>query len=235
MLAGAAAAIFPAALFAQSAPAPAATDQFALLQGELRRTHESGDSAAYLATARSMYSFLNGSPRATLQLMSAESFAAKPDEALQSFAQFVTMGQANEEVFKAKSFDPLRGIPRYQDIYAGMVANATGESTASEVFRLHSSARIPEDIDYDPETKDFYISTVLGKQILEVTMAGHTKLFAGSPDQWPMMGPEDRLTPPPSVGDRSGIGRVCGRRQGGLGKIRDSAIRPAFRKACTAH
>jgi hypothetical protein len=187
MLAGAAAAIFPAALFAQSAPAPAATDQFALLQGELRRTHESGDSAAYLATARSMYSFLNGSPRATLQLMSAESFAAKPDEALQSFAQFVTMGQANEEVFKAKSFDPLRGIPRYQDIYAGMAANATGESTASEVFRLHSSARIPEDIDYDPETKDFYISTVLGKQILEVTMAGHTKLFAGSPDQWPMM------------------------------------------------
>ena len=187
MLAGAVAAIFPAALIAQSAPAPAAIDQFARLQGELRRTHESGDAAAYLATARSMYSFLNGSPRGTLQLMSAQSFAAKPDEALQSFAQFVTMGQADEEVFKAKSFDALRGLPRYQSIYAGMAANHAGKSSAAVVFRLQSSAWIPEDIDYDPETKNFYISTVLGKQILQVTMAGRTQLFASAPDGWPMM------------------------------------------------
>jgi len=187
MLAGAIAAICPAALLAQAAPAPTATDQFARLQAELRRTHESGDAAAYLATAQSMYSFLNGSPRGTLQLMSAQSFAAKPDEALHSFAQFVAMGQANEEVLKAKSFDPLRALPRYQDIYASMAANAASKSTASEAFRLESSARIPEDLDYDPESKDFYISTVLGKQILRVTMAGQTKLFAGAPDQWPMM------------------------------------------------
>src|SRR5580698_1861466 len=112
MLAGAIAAIFPAALFAQAAPAPTATDQFARLQAELRRTHASGDAAAYLATAQSMYSFLNGSPRGTLQLMSAESFAGRPDAALQSFTQFVAMGQADEEALKAKSFDPLRGLRR---------------------------------------------------------------------------------------------------------------------------
>jgi hypothetical protein len=89
MLVCAVTAIFSAALFAQSPPAPAAIDQFARLQGELRRTHESGDAAAYLATAQSMYSFLNGSPLATLQLMSAESFAGKADEALRRFSQFV--------------------------------------------------------------------------------------------------------------------------------------------------
>jgi hypothetical protein len=187
MIAVAVAAILPAALFAQAGPKPAAIDQFTRLQGELRRTHESGDSAAYLATAQSMYSFLNGSPRAVLQLMSAEAFGRKPDEALHSFAQFVAMGQADEAVLQAKSFDPLRTLPKYRSIYASMAANATGKSMASEVFRLESTALIPEDIDYDPESKLFYISTVLGKQILQVDMAGRTKLFASAPDQWPMM------------------------------------------------
>jgi hypothetical protein len=178
--------MIPAALPAQSAQTPA-IDQFAQLQGELRRTHESGDTAAYLAASRTMFSFLNGSPRATLQLMSAETSAAKPDEALRSFGQFVAMGQADEQALNGKSFDPLRGLSEYQSIQAGMAANAAGKSAAEEVFRLESTARIPEDIDYDPQTKHFYISAVLGKQILEVNMAGRGKLFASAPDQWPMM------------------------------------------------
>jgi hypothetical protein len=187
MLAGTVVAIFPAALFAQSAPVPPAIDRFAQLQGELRRSHESGDAAAYLSTARSMYLFLNGSPRATLQLMSAESFAGNTDEALHSFAQFVAMGQANEEVLRAKAFDPLRSLAGYQGTYADMAANAAAESAAAEVFRLGSAAQIPEDIDYDSATKHFYISTVLGKQILQLDLAGHSKLFASAPDRWPMM------------------------------------------------
>ena len=186
MIAVAVATISPAAL-AQTAQAPAAIDQFARLQGELRRTHERGDAAAYLAASQSMYSFLNGSPRAALQLMSTETFAGKPDEALQSFAQFVAMGQSDEEVLKGKSFDPLRDLPRYKGIYADMVANTIGKSGAEEVLQLQSTARIPEDIDYGPETKQFYISTVLGKQILQVNMTGGTTVFANAPDQWPMM------------------------------------------------
>lgn len=187
MIAAASALIFPALLFAQAAPAPAAIDEFARLQAELRRTRQSGDDDAYLAAARSMYSFLNGSPHAVLQLMSAQSFARQTDEALQSFAQFVAMGQSSPEVLKAKSFDPLRTLPQYHGIYAGMAANAASKSMASEVFRLQSAARIPEDIDYDPNAKFFYISTVLGKQILRVDMAGRSKVFASAPDQWPMM------------------------------------------------
>jgi hypothetical protein len=179
--------ISPAPLFAQSVQAPAAIDQFARMQAELRLTHESGDAAAYLAASQSMYSFLNGSPLAMLQLMSAEAFAGKPDEALHNFAQFVAMGQANEEVLKAKSFDPLRELPGYQSIHADMAANTAGKTSAEEVFQLHNAARIPEDIDYDPDNKQFYISTVLGQQILQVNSAGGTKLFASAPDQWPMM------------------------------------------------
>ncbi len=187
VIAGAAAAMIPAAPVAQSAQAPAAIVQFAQLQGELRRTHESGDAAAYLAASQTLYTFLNGSPHAILQLMSAEAFAANPDEALNRFDEFVAMGQADEQVLSGKSFDPLRDLPRYQSIHAAMAANAASKSAAEEVFRLPSAARIPEDIDYDPRTKHFYISAVLSRQILAVNMAGHSKVFASAPDQWPMM------------------------------------------------
>jgi hypothetical protein len=172
---------------AQATPETAAVDQLSRLQSELRRTHAGGDAAAYLATAQSMYTFLNGSPRATLQLMSAQVTARRPGEALHSFAQFVAMGQASEVVLKANSFDPLRGLPGYQRIHTDMLANTAAESSAEEVFRLQSTARVPEDIDYDPESKQFYISTVLGRQILKVTTSGRTRLFASAPDQWPMM------------------------------------------------
>ena len=186
-VAGAAAAVIPAALLAQPAQVPAAVEQFAQLQAELRRTHESRDSPAYVAASRTMYSFLHGSPRAILQLMSAQTSAAKLDEALRSFRQLVAMGQADEDVLQGKSFDPLRGLAGYRSIHADMIANAAGRSAAEEVFRLQSSVRIPEDIDYDPQTKHFYISAVLGQQILETNMAGRTKSFATAPDQWPMM------------------------------------------------
>jgi hypothetical protein len=187
MIAGAAVvAIFPVALAAQPIE-PSAPEQFGRLQAELRRTHDGGDTAAYLAASQALYSFLNGSPRATLQLMSAETSAGRTEDALRRFAQFVAMGQADEDVLKTKAFDPLRGLPAYQSLYAGMAANATSTSTANEAFRLESSVLIPEDIDYDAAAKRFYVSTVLGKQILRMDMAGRTKLFAGAPDHWPML------------------------------------------------
>jgi len=183
-VAAAAAAVFPvAALLAQVVP-PAAIDQFAQLQQDLRGSH--GDTGAYRALSKTLYAFLNGSPRATLQLMSAQA-ASDPDEALRSFAQFVAMGQAGEEVLKSKSFDPLRALPKYRQIQSDMAANAVPKSSASEVFALQSTARVPEDIDFDAPSKLFYVSTVLGRQILQVDLSGRMKLFAGAPDHWPMM------------------------------------------------
>jgi hypothetical protein len=166
---------------------PSATAQFAELQDTLRRTHASGDTAAYLETSRTLHRFLNGSPSATLQLMSAESLAAKQDDALRSFAQFVAMGQANDAALRGEKFNALRTNPRYLAIEGDMAANTSIISSASEVFRLNPSVPIPEDIDYDPAAKRFYISSVLGKHIVAVDMAGQATAFAQAPDQWPVM------------------------------------------------
>jgi hypothetical protein len=176
----------PAAPMARASDSPAAVGQFAQLQAELRRAHRSGDSAAYLAASRVLYSFLNGSPRATLQLMSAETVAGRQDQALQHFAEYVAMGQADEAALQAKSFDAVRTAPRYRALYAAMAENSRSVSAASAVIRL-DGVRVPEDIDFDPLTQSFFITTMLGQSILQVDMAGHAKLFAAAPDHWPMM------------------------------------------------
>ncbi|HZE44217.1 MAG TPA: hypothetical protein VE058_10560 [Steroidobacteraceae bacterium] len=168
----------------QASSAAAQLDQ---LRSTLRRAHTSGDTVSYLGTAQTMYSFLNGSPRAMLQLMSAESFAGKQDDALYSFAQFVIMGQANDEALRAAQYDPLRTLPKFQAILRDMAANTSSVSNAVQVFRLKSSVPVPEDIDYDPAAKRFYLSSVMGKNIVAVDMTGQVTAFAQAPDQWPVM------------------------------------------------
>jgi hypothetical protein len=61
-----------------------------------------------------MYAFLNGSPPATLQLMSAQSFTGKQEDALRSFAQFVATGQEDSQTLQAEPFNSLRAIPKFQ-------------------------------------------------------------------------------------------------------------------------
>jgi hypothetical protein len=179
---------YPLAAAPAASPAgPAAIDEFARMQNELRSSRAGGDTTAYLKGSQTLYAFLNGSPRANLQLMGAEAASGNPDEALRYFSQYIAMGQSDEEVLKSKLFDPLRALPKYQGIYSSMAANMTSISAAVEAFRLQASARVPEDIDYDAARKLFFISTVLGQQILQVDMTGRSKVFAGSPDHWPMM------------------------------------------------
>jgi hypothetical protein len=187
-LVAAAASIAPAIAIPVDAPkAPSAAAQLEQLQETLRVAHKDGDTVSYLGVAQTLYSFLNGSPRGTLQLMSAECVAGKQEDALRSFAQFVAMGQSDNETLRAAQFDLLRTNPRYRATQSDMGANASSISNATEVFRLNPSVPIPEDIDYDPTTKRFYISSVLGKHIVAVDMAGQVTAFAQAPDHWPVM------------------------------------------------
>ncbi len=167
--------------------APGAVDEFAQLQEDLRRAHAGGDAGSYLAAARAMYAFLHGSPQATLQRMSAESFAGNQDDALQSFAQFVNMGQANDGLLRAKQFDALRATEGYQAINTAMEANSASISIATKAFDLNEKFAVPEDVDYDSTTRRFYFSSVLGKRIVALDRTGQSEVFAEAPDQWPVM------------------------------------------------
>jgi hypothetical protein len=181
-------AVTAAAVMAADAPQPSAAGaQLNQLRETLRSAHGSGDKARYLGASQTMYSFLNGSPRATLQLMSAQTFAGKQDEALQSFSQFVAMGEEAAETLQAEQFSALRANPKFAALHGDMAVNASRISDATEVLRLKTLVQLAEDIDYDPTGKRFYISSVLAKNIVAVDMGGRITAFAAAPDPWPVM------------------------------------------------
>jgi hypothetical protein len=172
---------------AGAADGSAAVEQLRELWEDTRRAHDAADKAAYLGNSRLMYAFLNGSPRSLLQLMSAEAFAGKQDEALTRFEQFVRMGQSDDTALSQKQFDAVRADARYPVIHAAMTANDGSISVADKLFELKDDSLIPEDIDYDAATHRFYITSVRKKEILSVDMSGGIRVFAQAPDGWPMM------------------------------------------------
>lgn len=186
------AAIPGASLARTSEHGSTAIEQLRTLREDLRRTHAANDTAAYLSSAQAMHDFLNGSPTSILQLMLAEVVAGRDREALESLQQFVRMGQSNEDVLRTKQFDGLRAQPQYSSLQAAMVSNELSKSVASKVFGLTEAKLLPEDIDYDPTTKLFYITSVLKKEIVAVDMTGTAHVFVSGPDKWPMMGVKGR-------------------------------------------
>lgn len=175
------------AAFSVASQVPSAKEQLQQLQTALHEAHLRSDWPSYLKNSRTLKDFMNGAPDSALQLMSAEAFAGNVDGVLSEFKEYVRMGQANEDVLKLKQFDALRADPRFASIHKEMTTNLTSISTASKVCSLGDSTLLPEDIDYDPATKRFYISSVLKKEILITDIQGKTHLFAEAPDHWPMM------------------------------------------------
>jgi len=166
---------------------PDATEQFTRLQAELRSAHAAGKSADYLEVSRRFSIFLNGSPDSLLQIMSAASLAGQTDAALEAFRQFVHMGLSNEQTLSAQSFAALHRAPEFASLYVAMTENDSAISQADLAFKPGPPGLLPEDIDYDARTRRFYISTVLGKQVLALDLTGHATVFAESPDKWPML------------------------------------------------
>jgi hypothetical protein len=177
----------PAEKLAAPSAITSAKDQLSHIREDMKRAHAANDAAAYLASANKMSELLNASPASLLQLASAQAFAGDDRAALDSLEAYVRMGQSNEDVLELAQFDRLRKDPRYPAIHARMLANTTAISRASIAFRLADPGLIPEDIDYEPATKLFYITSVLEKKILSVDASGSARAFATAPDQWPMM------------------------------------------------
>jgi len=173
--------------FAQASVSPTAKEQLRQIRDDLKRTHAANDTAGYLAVAKRNAEFLNGSPNSLLQLMSAQAFAGDTDAVLATFSQFVYMGQSNEDAIQLPQFDKLRHDPRFAALHAQMESNTASVSRATVAFSLSNPNLIPEDIDYDPSTKLFYITSVMEKKILAVDLSGTARTFAQPPDPWPVM------------------------------------------------
>jgi sugar lactone lactonase YvrE len=68
-----------------------------------------------------------------------------------------------------------------------MKDNASPSTLATLAFSLKDTDVLPEDIDYDPGSKRFFITSVLERKIISADAQGLTRDFVRSPNHWPML------------------------------------------------
>jgi hypothetical protein len=90
-------------------------------------------------------------------------------------------------VGKDKAFVVLHDIPVYKSILEKFRQNKKPVAQSEKAFALADSGLIPEDVDFDPQSKTFLITSVLEKKIVRVTSSGQVSVFASSPSGWPML------------------------------------------------
>ena len=174
---------------ASSGPRPSAVEEFARLRKEADAARGSGNMQARLQVILKVKRLLNDAPDAVEAAAAAYAEAGEPQQALASLRQFADLGQADDGLLTGENrkFVALQKLPQYQAILKHFAENKTVILRSEPAFELSDPRLLAEDIDYDPGSKTFLITSVLEKKILRVTPEGKATDFAESPSGWPML------------------------------------------------
>jgi hypothetical protein len=168
-------------------PAGTASEHYNSVYKALHDSHAAGDWAANLRAAEDFKAFTHGAPNSLLEAARADVHLGDLAAAMSELQQFVRMGQANDILLTSPDFATLRQHPEFTDIVKRMKDNSSPSTLASAAFPLRDADLLPEDLDYDPSSKRFFITSVLRKQIISADAQGLTRDFARSPNHWPML------------------------------------------------
>jgi hypothetical protein len=168
---------------------PAARDEFKDLQARVRTAINAGDQQARIAADLDLMRLLNGSPAAVEALARAYAAAGDTAKAIATLNQFADLGQADDRLLNGsdKSFSALDTQPGYKQVLARFRSNQKPVALGFAVITLPDAGLLTEDIDFDPSTRSFLITSVLKHKIVRAGLDGHVQDFASSPDGWPMM------------------------------------------------
>jgi hypothetical protein len=161
--------------------------EYKSIQQKLRSARTNHDWSASLTSANDLSRLLNGAPNSLLELARAEVHEDDFTGSFRELQQFVQMGQSTDLLASSTEFTPLSGQPEFDTIQAGMKENRNAVSLGTTVFRIPDPDLLTEDLDYDPNTKRFFITTVRGKKIISADLGGTITEFAKSPDNWPLL------------------------------------------------
>jgi sugar lactone lactonase YvrE len=164
-----------------------AVEHFRSLQAELRKSRAAKDWRSNLLSADHLKEFLNESPNSLLEVSRANVHVGDLEAAFHELDQFVRMGQAVDLLATAADFAPLLKEASFARIRDGMKANQRPISLGSTAILLSGSGLLAEDVDYDPGTRRFYVTSVRQKKIVSVEASGASSDFAKAPDGWPML------------------------------------------------
>ncbi len=168
---------------------PSAVDQLAQLQQQAHAAHVAGDKRGYLEAALKVRGLLNDAPDAIEATAVAYAEMGDNDHTLAALNEFADMGQADDRLLagKDKAFVALHDLPEYRSILEKFQKNKASVARPEKAFALPDAGLIPEDIDFDPQSKTFLITSVLEKKIVRVSPSGQVSAFASSPSGWPML------------------------------------------------
>src|SRR5580704_14198594 len=108
-------------------------------------------------------------------------YLSDPGRALIEARRFVAMGQIHP-LLNSAQFEPLRPALETQ------IARNQSEVAASHArFSLSDPGLLPEDIDYDAKTGQFFVTSIIEQKIVMLVERGVARDFASSPHHWPMM------------------------------------------------
>jgi hypothetical protein len=158
-----------------------AVETFQKLQQNLVRDKAQRNWNACLRDAEELKSFLNGSPRARLEVARAQLQLGHRAQALTETNRFLAMGQTND-ILKSSLFEPLRTVIEKQ-----VTNNQSAISRAAPALQVADPELLPEDIDYDPTSKRFFVTSILKFKVVVLNETGSLQNFAASPDRWPMV------------------------------------------------
>ena len=168
-------------------PGEAASLQLRQLREALHTSHQRNDWQANLASANQQKALLNGAPHALLEIARAQVRLGNLAAALEVIRQFAAMGQTAELTAVSPDFAPLVASPAFGEIRAMMAANGQPVALAATAVVLPDAMLLAEDLDYDAQTRRFYVTSVRQKKIIATDESGGSRDFAAAPDGWPLV------------------------------------------------
>jgi hypothetical protein len=184
-----AAAAIVAIVAAVGASEPTAREQFEDMQARVGAAIKAGDHQSRIATDLQLLQFLHGSPDALLALARAYAAAGDFTHAVATLNRIADMGLAAESLLNGsdKNFSALGSRPEYRGVLDRFRQNEEPVSLGATAITLPDPGLLTEDIDFDPSTNTFLITSVLKLKVVRAGLDGHVSDFAASPDGWPML------------------------------------------------
>lgn len=164
----------------KAACAKTATQELGDIQKRLVNDSARKDWSAYLSDAQRLRHFVNDSAAGNLEVARAQLHLGRTAAAEVSAKRALAMGVTNP-VLASPLFKPISA-----ELTTLIASNSSDSISARSAFTLGDAGFLPEDIDFDSATKRLFLTSVQHGGIYVLSASGDLKLFASSPDHWPM-------------------------------------------------
>jgi len=159
------------------------------LEQRAQSAAKAGDQEARVDADLELFHLLNGPPAMIEALARAYMASGDAEQALGALNRLADLGQTDDDLLGGsdRNFSSIQNMPEYKQVIARFRANEARVARSNVAFVLPDAGLLPEDIDYDPSSHSFLITSVREQKIVRVRSDGSSVNFALAPDAWPMV------------------------------------------------